>query len=194
MQEQELRRALTRFFVDRGHTPHPPSGLIPHHPAAPLLANADMNQFLRTLLGEEPVPTPPRATSVQKCLRVKGKHDDIANVGVTFGHLTFFEMLGNFSFGDYFKAEIIPWAWELLTEVLKIDGDRLWATVHDTDDEAAEIWRDSVGLPAERIQRMGADNFWEMGETGPCGPSSEIYYDKGEAFGAPGGPAHGDDA
>jgi alanyl-tRNA synthetase len=191
MKADELRRAFTGFFVDRGHTPHPSMGLIPHHPAAPMFANAGMNQFLPIILGEEPVPDPPRATSVQKCLRVKGKHDDIANVGVTWGHCTFFEMLGNFSFGDYFKAGIIPWAWELLTEVLKIDGDRLWITVHETDDEAADIWRDSVGIPAERIQRMGADNFWEMGETGPCGPCSEIYYDRGDDFGAPGGPAHG---
>jgi alanyl-tRNA synthetase len=191
MQAQELRRAFTGFFVDRGHTLHPSMGLIPHHPAAPMFANAGMNQFLPIILGEEPVPDPPRATSVQKCLRVKGKHDDIANVGVTWGHCTFFEMLGNFSFGDYFKAEIITWAWELLTEVLKIDGDRLWVTVHDSDDEAADLWRDKVGVPAERIQRMGADNFWEMGETGPCGPCSEIYYDRGEDFGAPGGPAHG---
>ncbi len=187
----ELRRAFTGYFVGRGHTLHPSMGLIPHHPAAPMFANAGMNQFLPIILGEEPVPAPPRATSVQKCLRVKGKHDDIANVGVTWGHCTFFEMLGNFSFGDYFKAEIIPWAWELLTEVLKIDGDRLWITVHETDDEAAAIWRDAVGIPAERIQAMGADNFWEMGETGPCGPCSEIYYDRGEDFGAPGGPAHG---
>jgi len=191
MDAQELRRAFTGFFVERGHTLHPSMGLIPHHPAAPMFANAGMNQFLPIILGEEPVPDPPRATSVQKCLRVKGKHDDIANVGVTWGHCTFFEMLGNFSFGDYFKAEIIAWAWELLTEVLKMDGDRLWVTVHDSDDEAAGIWRDSVGIPAERIQAMGADNFWEMGETGPCGPCSEIYYDRGERFGAPGGPAHG---
>jgi alanyl-tRNA synthetase len=191
MKADELRRAFTGFFVDRGHTLHPSMGLIPHHPAAPMFANAGMNQFLPIILGEEPVPDPPRATSVQKCLRVKGKHDDIANVGVTWGHCTFFEMLGNFSFGDYFKAGIIPWAWELLTEVLEIDGDRLWITVHETDDEAAGIWQDSVGIPAERIQRMGADNFWEMGETGPCGPCSEIYYDRGEDFGAPGGPAHG---
>ncbi len=191
MNADELRRAFTGFFVDRGHTLHPSMGLIPHHPAAPMFANAGMNQFLPIILGEEPVPDPPRATSVQKCLRVKGKHDDIANVGVTWGHCTFFEMLGNFSFGDYFKAEIIPWAWELLTDVLKIDGDRLWITVHDTDDEAAAIWQEKVGIPAERIQRMGADNFWEMGETGPCGPCSEIYYDRGEDFGAPGGPAHG---
>jgi len=190
----ELRRAFTGYFVDRGHTLHPSMGLIPHHPAAPMFANAGMNQFLAVILGEEPVPDPPRATSVQKCLRVKGKHDDIANVGITPGHLTFFQMLGNFSFGDYFKAEIIPWAWELLTEVLEIDGDRLWVTVHETDDEAAAIWRDTVGIPAERIQTMGADNFWEMGETGPCGPSSEIFYDRGEAYGEPGGPAHGGEA
>jgi len=194
LKANELRRAFTGFFVDRGHTPHPSMGLIPHHPAAPMFANAGMNQFLPIILGEEPVPDPPRATSVQKCLRVKGKHDDIANVGVTTGHLTLFEMLGNFSFGDYFKAEIIPWAWEMLTEVLMIDSDRLWVTVHETDDEAAEIWRTSVGLPPERIQRLGSDNFWEMGETGPCGPSSEIFYDRGDAYGAPGGPAHGADA
>ncbi|HEX2119940.1 MAG TPA: alanine--tRNA ligase [Acidimicrobiales bacterium] len=191
MKADELRRAFTGFFVDRGHALVPSMGLIPHHPAAPMFANAGMNQFLPIILGEEPVPDPPRATSVQKCLRVKGKHDDIANVGVTWGHCTFFEMLGNFSFGDYFKAEVIPWAWELLTEVLGIDGDRLWITVHDTDDEAAEIWQKAVGVPADRIQRMGADNFWEMGETGPCGPCSEIYYHRGEAYGEPGGPAHG---
>jgi alanyl-tRNA synthetase len=191
MNADELRRAFTGFFVERGHTLVPSMGLIPHHPAAPMFANAGMNQFLPIILGEEPVPDPPRATSVQKCLRVKGKHDDIANVGVTWGHCTFFEMLGNFSFGDYFKAEIIPWAWELLTDVLKIDGDLLWVTVHETDDEAAAIWRDVVGIPAGRIQAMGADNFWEMGETGPCGPSSEIYFDRGDAHGAPGGPAHG---
>ncbi|MDQ3896582.1 MAG: alanine--tRNA ligase-related protein, partial [Actinomycetota bacterium] len=167
MDAQQLRRAFTGFFVDRGHTLVPSMGLIPHHPAAPMFANAGMNQFLPIILGEEPVPDPPRATSVQKCLRVKGKHDDIANVGVTWGHLTFFEMLGNFSFGDYFKDQVIPWAWELLTEVLGMDGDRMWVTVHESDDEAAEIWRSAVGLPAERIQRMGADNFWEMGETGP---------------------------
>jgi alanyl-tRNA synthetase len=191
MDAQQLRRAFTGFFVDRGHTLVPSMGLIPHHPAAPMFANAGMNQFLPVILGEEPVPRPPRATSVQKCLRVKGKHDDIANVGVTWGHCTFFEMLGNFSFGDYFKAEVIPWAWELLTEVLEIDGDRLWITVHESDHEAASIWRDCVGVPAARIQAMGPDNFWEMGETGPCGPCSEIYYDRGEAHGAPGGPAQG---
>ncbi|MDQ6727445.1 MAG: alanine--tRNA ligase [Actinomycetota bacterium] len=194
MTAEDLRRAFTGFFVERGHTLVPSMGLIPHHPAAPMFANAGMNQFLPVILGEEPVPDPPRATSVQKCLRVKGKHDDIANVGVTWGHCTFFEMLGNFSFGDYFKDQIIPWAWELLTGVLGFDGDRLWVTVHDTDTEAAAIWRDVVGIPPERIQAMGADNFWEMGETGPCGPCSEIYFDRGEAFGAPGGPAEGGEA
>jgi alanyl-tRNA synthetase len=128
---------------------------------------------------------------VQKCVRIRGKHDDIANIGVTWGHLTFFEMLGNFSFGDYFKDQAIPYAWELLTDTCGIDPERLWITVHDSDDEAAEIWRDTVGLPPERIQRMGEDNFWEMGETGPCGPCSEIYFDAGEAYGEAGGPALG---
>jgi alanyl-tRNA synthetase len=187
----ELRRAFTGFFVERGPTLVPSMGLIPHHPAAPMFANAGMNQFLPIILGEEPPPKPPRATSVQKCLRVKGKHDDIANVGVTWGHCTFFEMLGNFSFGDYFKDQIIPWAWQLLTQDLGMDPDRLWVTVHESDEEAGGIWRDKVGVPAERIQAMGADNFWEMGETGPCGPCSEIYYDRGEEHGEAGGPAHG---
>jgi alanyl-tRNA synthetase len=191
MTADELRRAFTGFFIERGHRLYSSVGLIPHHPAAPMFANAGMNQFLPVLLGEEPPPDPPRATSVQKCVRVKGKHDDISLVGSSWGHLTLFEMLGNFSFGDYFKAEAIAFAWELLTEVLGVDGDRLWVTVHHSDDEAAAIWLDAVGLPAERIQRMGDDNFWEMGDTGPCGPSSEIYFDKGDAFGAPGGPASG---
>ena len=191
MTADELRRAFTGYFTGRGHRLYPSVGLIPHHPAAPLFANAGMNQFLPVLLGEEPPPDPPRATSVQKCVRVKGKHDDISLVGSSPGHLTLFEMLGNFSFGDYFKSEAIAYAWELLTEVLGIDGERLWVSVHHSDDDAAAIWRQGVGLPADRIQRMGADNFWEMGDTGPCGPSSEIYYDKGEAFGDAGGPAHG---
>jgi alanyl-tRNA synthetase len=191
MTADELRRTFTAYFVERGHTPVPSMGLIPHHPAAPMFANAGMNQFLPIILGEEPPPDPPRATSIQKCVRVKGKHDDIGNVGRTWGHLSFFEMLGNFSFGDYFKAEVIPWAWQLLTEGYGIDGDKLWITVHLSDDEAAEIWRHSVGVPAERIQRMGDDNFWMMGDTGPCGPCSEIYVDLGEAYGEAGGPAQG---
>nr|MBA3268861.1 alanine--tRNA ligase [Acidimicrobiia bacterium] len=190
MTADELRRAFTGFFTDRGHVPVPSAGLIPHHPAAPLFTNAGMNQFLPLILGEE-APAAPRATSVQKCVRIRGKHDDIANIGATWGHLTFFEMLGNFSFGDYFKEGAVPLAWELLTEVLALDPDRLWVTVHETDDEGAQVWLDSVGVAPERIQRMGEDNFWMMGDIGPCGPCSEIYYDKGESYGADGGPAHG---
>jgi alanyl-tRNA synthetase len=192
MDANQLRRAFTRFFVERGHTLVPSSGLIPHHPRAPLFTNAGMNQFLPYFLGEE-APPYPRATSVQKCVRIRGKDDDIELIGRDNTHLSFFEMLGNFSFGDYFKADAIPFAWELVTEVLGLDGDRLWITVHIDDDEAADIWRDHVGVPAERIQRMGDDNFWEMGDTGPCGPSSEIYYDKGPEYGRDGGPLHGDE-
>jgi alanyl-tRNA synthetase len=190
MNANELRRTFTGFFVERGHKAVPSSGLIPHHPRAPLFTNAGMNQFLPIVLGEE-VPSHPRATSVQKCVRVRGKHDDIDNIGRTTRHLTFFEMLGNFSFGDYFKEQAIPLAWELLTERLGLEGERLWASVYLDDDEAAAIWADAVGLPAERIQRMGEDNFWEMGDVGPCGPCSEIYYDRGPAYGEAGGPAHG---
>ncbi len=190
MTADELRRAFTTFFTERGHVSVPSAGLIPHHPAAPLFTNAGMNQFLPFILGEE-TPTAPRATSVQKCVRIRGKHDDIANIGVTWGHLTFFEMLGNFSFGDYFKEGAVPLAWELLTEVLGLDPDRLWVTVHESDDEGAQVWLDSVGVAPERIQRMGEDNFWMMGDTGPCGPCSEIYFDKGETFGTGGGPARG---
>jgi alanyl-tRNA synthetase len=185
-----LRRAFTGFFAERGHTVVASAGLIPHHAAAPLFTNAGMNQFLPYFLGEE-VPPYTRATSVQKCVRVRGKHDDIELIGRTTRHLSFFEMLGNFSFGDYFKADAIPYAWELLTAVLGIDGDRLWPTVYLDDDEAADIWRDAVGVPSERIQRLGDDNFWEMGETGPCGPCSEIYFDKGAEHGPAGGPASG---
>jgi alanyl-tRNA synthetase len=190
MDANGLRRAFTQFFVDRGHTPVPSSGLIPHHPRAPMFTNAGMNQFLPYFLGEEQAPFP-RATSVQKCVRIKGKHDDIDNIGRSTQHLTFFEMLGNFSFGDYFKEGAITFAWELLTQVFGYDGDTLWATVHTSDDDAAQIWRDVIGLPAERIQRMGEDNFWEMGDTGPCGPCSEIYVDRGAEWGEAGGPAHG---
>ncbi|HEY3970104.1 MAG TPA: alanine--tRNA ligase, partial [Solirubrobacteraceae bacterium] len=132
-----------------------------------------------------------RAATSQKCVRAGGKHNDLENVGFTRRHHTFFEMLGNFSFGDYFKEGAIQYAWAFLTETLGLEGERLWATVHSSDDEAAQIWQELVGLPAERIQRMGEDNFWEMGATGPCGPSSEIFYDKGAEHGAGGGPARG---
>jgi alanyl-tRNA synthetase len=193
MDANGLRRAFVDFFVARGHVEVPSEGLRPHHPRAPLFTNAGMNQFLPYFLGEE-VPPYKRAVSVQKCVRVRGKHDDIEQVGRSPKHATFFEMLGNFSFGDYFKAEIIPWAWELLTEVLGFDGDRLWVTVYTDDDEAADIWADKVGFPRSRIQRTEEDNFWEMGETGPCGPCSEIHLDRGPQWGADGGPVGGGEA
>ncbi len=192
MNAQQLRKAFTQFFVDRGHTLVPSSGLIPHHRLAPLFTNAGMVQFLPYMLSEE-APPYPRATSVQRCVRIRGKHDDIELVGRTTRHLTTFEMLGNFSFGDYFKEGAIKYHWELFTEVLGLDGDRLWITVHLNDDVAAEIWRDTIGVPPERIQRMDEDNFWEMGETGPCGPCSELYFDRGKEFGDDGGPLYGGD-
>jgi alanyl-tRNA synthetase len=189
MTANQLRRAWLDFFEGRGHTAVPSSGLIPHHPTAPLFTNAGMNQFVPYFLGEEPAPYR-RATSVQKCVRT----GDIEIVGTTTRHLTFFEMLGNFSFGDYFKEGAIELAWALATEVLGLDGDRIWATVYLDDDEAEQIWIDTVGLPRERVQRLGeADNFWEMqkGAPGPCGPNTELYYDRGPSFGEEGGPAHG---
>ncbi len=190
MDASGLRRAFVDFFIERGHASVPSSGLIPHHPKAPLFTNAGMNQFLPYLLGEE-VPPHARVTSVQKCVRIRGKHDDIELIGRTGRHHTFFEMLGNWSFGDYFKEGAIALAWELLTDVLGLDPDRMWVSVFQTDDEAARIWRDIIGIPDARIQRTGDDNFWEMGDTGPCGPSSEIYYDRGPAFGPEGGPFGG---
>ncbi|MHB1496843.1 MAG: alanine--tRNA ligase [Acidimicrobiales bacterium] len=192
MDANGLRRAYLDFFVEHGHIEVPSAGLVPHHPRAPLFTNAGMNQFIPYFLGEE-VPPYRRATSSQKCVRVRGKHDDIDNVGRSPKHMSFFEMLGNFSFGDYFKREAIVWAWELLTDVLGLDGDRLWVTVYAGDDEAADIWADEVGLPRERIQRTKEDNFWEMGDTGPCGPDSELHYDRGSEWGAGGGPVGGSD-
>jgi alanyl-tRNA synthetase len=191
MDANGLRRAFTTFFAERGHAVVPSSGLIPHHPKAPLFTNAGMNQFLPYILGEEIAPHP-RVTSVQKCVRIRGKHDDIELIGRTSRHHTFFEMLGNWSFGDYFKQGAIALAWELVTETFGLEGDRLWVTVHETDDDAVAIWHDTIGVPIERIQRMGADNFWEMGDTGPCGPCSEIYYDRGAEFGPEGGPEKDD--
>jgi alanyl-tRNA synthetase len=192
MRAQELRRLFTEFFVERGHRHVPSAGLIPHHPRAPLFTNAGMNQFLPFFTGEEPPPDPPRATSIQKAVRIMGKHDDIENIGRTWGHFTFFEMLGNFSFGDYFKEDAITWGWQLSTEGMGLDGDRIWATIHHTDDEARQIWRDKIGLPEDRILPLGQEddeNFWEMGETGPCGPCSELHYDMGPEFGPEGNPA-----
>jgi alanyl-tRNA synthetase len=191
MDANELRRVFTDFFVERGHKRHDSMGLIPHHPKAPMFANAGMNQFLPVILGEEPPPQPPNATSIQKSVRLSGKHNDIEELGRTRRHLTFFEMMGNFSFGDYFKERAIPLAWELVTDVVGFDGDRLWITVHETDDEAEAIWHETVGVPMERIQRLGKHNFWQMGDTGPCGPCSEIHLDCGPEWGEGGGPAKG---
>jgi alanyl-tRNA synthetase len=187
----ELRAVFLDFFASRGHTPVPSSSLIPHDDTL-LFTNAGMVPFKPYFVGDE---TPPyaRATSVQKCVRAGGKHNDLDDVGRTDRHFTFFEMLGNFSFGDYFKPEAIAWAWELYTEVLGLDPERLWVTVHTTDDDAEVIWRDVVGLPAERIQRLGDDNFWRMADTGPCGPSSEIFWDRGPEHGPATGPAGNED-
>ncbi len=186
MDANELRAAFTRYFVDRAHTAVPSASLIPHDPSV-LFTIAGMVPFKPYFVGDEVAPWP-RATSVQKCFRTL----DIEVVGTDTYHCTFFEMLGNFSFGDYFKEGAIPMAWELLTEVFGLDGDRLWVTVHDDDDDAEQIWIDKVGFPAKRIQRMGDDdNFWAMGDTGPCGPDSEIFIDKGSDYGAEGGPKFG---
>ncbi len=186
----ELRAAFFTFFVEREHTLVPSASLIPHDPTV-LFTMAGMLPFKPYFVGDE-VPPFARAVSSQKCVRAGGKHNDLDDIGRTNRHFSFFEMLGNFSFGDYFKTQAIPWAWEFVTEVLALDPDRLWITVHTSDDEAEAIWRDDVGVPADRIQRLGDDNFWRMGDTGPCGPSSEIFWDLGEEFGAGGGPAAGD--
>ena len=185
----ELRRAFLDFFVERGHTRVDSASLIPHDRTL-LFTVAGMVPFKPYFVGEEKPPFP-RATSAQKCVRAGGKHNDLDDIGRTNRHFSFFEMLGHFSFGDYFKKEAIPWAWELVTEVFRLDPDRLWVTVHETDDEAEAIWRDVVGLSPERVQRMADANFWRMADTGPCGPSTEIFYDLGPELGAGGGPAHG---
>ncbi|HEY8523432.1 MAG TPA: alanine--tRNA ligase [Acidimicrobiales bacterium] len=187
----ELRKAWDEFFTARGHTVVPSASLIPTHPSAPMFTNSGMMPFVPYFLGEEPVPfDPPRAVSTQRCVRAGGKHNDLDAIGRSPRHLSFFEMLGNFSFGEYFKEQAIPWAWEFVTEVLELDADRIWVTVHVDDDEAEQIWIDAAGFPAERIQRLEKDNFWEMGDTGPCGPSSEIFWDYGPKYGPGGGPAN----
>lgn len=191
MTAEQLRSAWTDFFASKSHTSVRSASLIPTHPSAPMFTNSGMMPFVPYFLGEEAVPyDPPRAVSIQKCVRAGGKHNDLDAIGRSARHLSFFEMLGNFSFGDYFKDQAIPWAWEFVTEVLGIDGDRLWITCHVSDDEAEQIWADVVGVPRERIQRLDKDNFWEMGETGPCGPSTEIFFDHGPQHGPDGGPAN----
>jgi alanyl-tRNA synthetase len=177
MTSSEIRQQFLDYFAGKGHTVRPSSTLVPGDDPTLLFTNAGMVQFKRVFTGEEQSPYS-RAVTSQKCLRVSGKHNDLEEVGVTSRHHTFFEMLGNFSFGDYFKRDAIAYAWELFTEVYKLPKERLWATVHYTDDEAAQLWQEVAGLPPERIFRLGdRDNFWQMGETGPCGPCSEIHFD-----------------
>src|SRR3954469_4006692 len=161
MTSNEIRASFLEFFEGRGHRIVQSSPLVPGDDPTLLFTNAGMNQFKDVLLGREKRDYK-RATTAQKIMRVSGKHNDLENVGPSHRHHTFFEMLGNFSFGDYFRAEAIPFAWELYTEVLGFDPDRMWITVHESDDEAEAIWRDDVGVPAARIQRLGEDNFWRM--------------------------------
>jgi alanyl-tRNA synthetase len=197
MKSAEIREAFLRFFEEQGHTRVASSSLIPGNDPTLLFTNAGMNQFKDCFLGQEKRAYT-RAVSSQKCVRAGGKHNDLENVGYTARHHTFFEMLGNFSFGDYFKRDAITFAWTFLTGVLKLPKDKLWVTVYATDDEAYDIWTKEVGVPAERMVRIGdnkgapyaSDNFWTMGDTGPCGPCTEIFYDHGADIwgGPPGSP------
>ena len=190
MKTGDIREAFLAFFEEHGHTRVPSSSLVPVDDPTLLFTNAGMNQFKDTFLGTDPRPYT-RAASSQRCVRAGGKHNDLENVGYTARHHTFFEMLGNFSFGDYFKREAIRFAWTFLTEHLGLPPEQLWVTVHVSDDEAAQIWIDEIGFPAERLSRLDEDNFWQMGDTGPCGPCSEVFYDHGPAV--PGGPPGSED-
>ena len=186
MSASDVRRAYLNFFRDRGHSIVASSSLVPGNDPTLLFTNAGMVQFKDVFLGKDKRDYS-RATSSQRCVRAGGKHNDLENVGYTARHHTFFEMLGNFSFGDYFKRDAIRYAWDLVTRVYKLDPSRLWVTVFRDDDEAADIWLKEIGVPAERFSRMGEkSNFWAMGDTGPCGPCSEIFYDHGAHI--PGGP------
>ncbi len=200
MKASEIRASFLSFFASKGHTVVASSPVVPGDDPTLLFTNAGMNQFKDVFLGFDKRAYV-RAATAQKCIRAGGKHNDLENVGYTARHHTFFEMLGNFSFGDYFKRDALQFAWELLTEVYKLPKDKLWATVYAADDEAYDIWKDVIGLPAERIVRIGdkkgeryaSDNFWMMGDTGPCGPCSEIFYDHGpEIAGGPPGSAEED--
>ena len=181
MLTQTIRRQFLQYFKEHQHTVVPSSPVIPHDDPTLLFINAGMNQFKDVFLGETHRDYT-RATTSQKCIRVGGKHNDLENVGHTSRHLTFFEMLGNFSFGDYFKEQAIKYAWEVSTNIFGFEPQHIWPTVFREDDEAFELWTRYV--PAERITRMGEkDNFWAMGDTGPCGPCSELYYDRGASYG-----------
>ena len=197
MKSSEIRQQFLDFFASKGHQIVASSSLVPHEDPTLLFTNAGMNQFKDVFLGFDKRPYT-RATTSQKCVRAGGKHNDLENVGYTARHHTFFEMLGNFSFGDYFKRDAIHYAWELLTDVYKLPKDKLWVTVYAEDDEAYDIWTKEIGVPPERVIRIGdnkgsryaSDNFWMMGDTGPCGPCTEIFYDHGEHIwgGPPGSP------
>ena len=184
MTTDQIRTAYLKFFEEHGHTIVRSSSLVPYNDPTLLFTNAGMNQFKDIYLGKEK-RSYVRATTAQKCVRAGGKQNDLDNVGYTARHHTFFEMLGNFSFGDYFKKEAITFAWTLLTEVYKLPKESLMVTVYEKDDEAYDIWNKQIGLPPEKIVRIGdnkgglyeSDNFWQMGDTGPCGPCSEIFYD-----------------
>ena len=179
MKTNEIRELFLNFFESREHEKVSGSSLIPSNDPTLLFTNSGMVQFKDVFLGIEQRQSK-RAVSVQRCLRAGGKHNDLDNVGYTDRHHTFFEMLGNFSFGDYFKEEAIHFAWEFITEELNIDPDRLWVSVFKDDDEAAAIWLDQIKVNPDRLVRMGeASNFWSMGQTGPCGPCTEIFYDHG---------------
>ncbi|NOT16812.1 MAG: alanine--tRNA ligase [Sulfuriferula sp.] len=198
MKSSEIRQRFLDFFARHGHTPVASSQLIPGNDPTLLFTNAGMVQFKDVFLGREQRPYV-RAASSQRCVRAGGKHNDLENVGYTARHHTFFEMLGNFSFGDYFKRDAIQFAWEFLTTELNIPAEKLWVTVYHTDDEAHAIWTTEMGIPAERVIRIGdkasggSDNFWQMGDTGPCGPCTEIFYDHGaEVAGGPPGSANED--
>jgi alanyl-tRNA synthetase len=183
MTGSEIREKFLKYFEERGHTVVASSSLVPKEDPTLLFTNSGMVQFKYCFLGEEDRGYT-RAASSQKCVRAGGKHNDLENVGYTARHHTFFEMLGNFSFGDYFKDEAVTWGWEFLTETMGIPKEKLWISIYEDDDEAFEIWNKKMGIPADKIVRMGEkDNFWMMGETGPCGPCSEIMYDQGEGVG-----------
>ena len=192
MKTAEIRQKFLNYFEKQGHTIEPSSSLVPHNDKTLLFTNAGMVPFKDVFSGVEKRPYT-RAASCQRCVRAGGKHNDLENVGYTARHHTFFEMLGNFSFGDYFKHDAIRFAWEFLTEELKLPKEKLWVSVFEEDDEAEDIWVNEIGFPKNRISRCGAkDNFWQMGDTGPCGPSSEIFYDHGEQI-AGGPPGHADE-
>ncbi len=178
MKAAEIRKKFTGYFEKNGHVVHPSSPVVPGDDPTLMFTNAGMVQFKKVFLGQQQPPGGRRATTVQKCVRAGGKHNDLEQVGHTARHHTFFEMLGNFSFGDYFKRDAIRFAWEFVTKELKLPREHIRVTVFEEDDEARELWREIAGLPDSRIYGLGAhDNFWQMADTGPCGPCSEIFID-----------------